>query len=275
MNSSGCNRAKTTFDFEAFFRAQYVRAARAVARVTGDPARAEDLASEAFWKLWRNPQAHGESAVGWLYRTALRLALNELRGRERRGRYESLSSPAGGRDTRRGTRRRRGARPGSRGSGRSRCARRRVAAVTRRRPELQRGRRGAGNQPSVGRDADGPRPAGVSKGICEPLWRTIEWKIVNGWMAAWPSLDPAADWRPDTSRALGRLHNRRRARRVNWICGFAAAAALLIGVNAITPRACANPLGCGKPPAAAARAVPGVAPLPAVAVPPPRAKDRS
>jgi RNA polymerase sigma factor (sigma-70 family) len=34
---------------------------------------------------------HGDSAVGWLYRTALRLGLNELRGRARRGRYESLS----------------------------------------------------------------------------------------------------------------------------------------------------------------------------------------
>lgn len=88
---------------------------------------------------------------------------------------------------------------------------------------------------------------------------------VDGRMA---SLDPTADWRPDTSRALARLHNRRRARRVNWICGFAAAAAILIGVNATTPRACANPLGCGKPPAVAAHTVPGVAPLPAVAVPP-------
>ncbi len=35
--------------------------------------------------------ARGESAAGWLYRTAMRLALNELRGRERRGRYERLS----------------------------------------------------------------------------------------------------------------------------------------------------------------------------------------
>ena len=97
---------------------------------------------------------------------------------------------------------------------------------------------------------------------------------VDGRMA---TLDPATGWRPDTSRALGRLHHRRRARRVNWICGFAAAAALVIGVSAITPRACANPLGCGKPPAspAATRTVPSVAPLPAVAVPPPAQKPAS
>jgi RNA polymerase sigma-70 factor (ECF subfamily) len=82
---------EASFDFEAFFHAHYVRASRAVARVTGDHARAEDLAAEAFWKLWRTPQAHGDSAAGWLYRTAVRLALNELRGRQRRGRYESLS----------------------------------------------------------------------------------------------------------------------------------------------------------------------------------------
>jgi RNA polymerase sigma-70 factor, ECF subfamily len=86
---------EAAFDFEAFFRAHYVGAARAVARVTGDSARAEDLAAEAFWKLWRTPQAHGDAAAGWLYRTAVRLALNELRGRERRGRYERLSSAAG------------------------------------------------------------------------------------------------------------------------------------------------------------------------------------
>lgn len=81
---------EVSFNFEAFFHAHYARVARAVARVTGDSARAEDLAAEALWKLWRTPKAHGGSAAGWLYRTALRLGLNELRGRERRGRYESL-----------------------------------------------------------------------------------------------------------------------------------------------------------------------------------------
>ena len=72
------------FDFESFFRDRYQRIARAVARVVGDPARAEDLAVEAFWKLWRTPQAHGENAGGWVYRTALRLALNDLRRDRRR-----------------------------------------------------------------------------------------------------------------------------------------------------------------------------------------------
>src|SRR5258708_183039 len=77
--------------FETFCRSHYGRIARAIARVVGDPARAEDLAVEAFWKLWRNPQAQGEKAGGWVYRTALRLGLNELRQNARRSRYESQS----------------------------------------------------------------------------------------------------------------------------------------------------------------------------------------
>jgi RNA polymerase sigma-70 factor (ECF subfamily) len=79
------------FDFEAFFHAHYERIARVIARVVGDHGRAEELAAEALWKLWRTPQAHGESAGGWLYRTAVRMGLNELRGGQRRAHYESQS----------------------------------------------------------------------------------------------------------------------------------------------------------------------------------------
>jgi RNA polymerase sigma-70 factor (ECF subfamily) len=78
------------FDFEATFRAQYERIARVIARVVQDPARAEELAVEVFLKLWRNPQAHGDNAEGWLYRTAVRAGLDELRRRTRRSRYERL-----------------------------------------------------------------------------------------------------------------------------------------------------------------------------------------
>jgi RNA polymerase sigma-70 factor (ECF subfamily) len=79
------------FDFETFFHVQYERVARAVARVVRDPARAEDIATEAFWKLWRNPKvSRGGQAVGWLYRTAVRMAIDELRKEARRIRNESL-----------------------------------------------------------------------------------------------------------------------------------------------------------------------------------------
>jgi RNA polymerase sigma-70 factor, ECF subfamily len=80
----------TPFDFEAVFRSEYARISRAITRVIGDAARAEDLAVEAFWRLWRTPNAQGDSSGGWLYRTAVRLAVDELRRRARRVRYEPL-----------------------------------------------------------------------------------------------------------------------------------------------------------------------------------------
>jgi RNA polymerase sigma factor (sigma-70 family) len=88
-----------SFDFEAFFYLHYERIARVIARVVGDHGRAEDLAAESFWKLWRTPQAQGESAAGWLYRTAVRMGLNELRSGQRRSRYEALSEPPAGTPT--------------------------------------------------------------------------------------------------------------------------------------------------------------------------------
>ena len=78
------------FDFEAVFRDQYPRIARVIARVVKDRARAEELAVEVFLKFWRSPPAHGENAAGWLYRTAVRKGLDELRQRTRRRRYERL-----------------------------------------------------------------------------------------------------------------------------------------------------------------------------------------
>ena len=77
-------------DMESTFRAHYERVARVIARVVHDPARAEELAVEVFLKWWGAPRAHGEGAAGWLYRAAVRAALDELRRRTRRQRYERL-----------------------------------------------------------------------------------------------------------------------------------------------------------------------------------------
>jgi RNA polymerase sigma-70 factor (ECF subfamily) len=77
------------FDIEAVFLAQYGRIARVIARVVRDPARAEDLAVEVFFKLWRTPKAQGRNVEGWLYRVAVRQGLEELRRRTRRIHYES------------------------------------------------------------------------------------------------------------------------------------------------------------------------------------------
>jgi RNA polymerase sigma-70 factor, ECF subfamily len=77
-----------TFDFEAIFHSHYRRIARVILRVIQDPSRAEELAVEVFWKLWRHPSAHGPHCAGWLYRTASRAAVDELRKRTRREKYE-------------------------------------------------------------------------------------------------------------------------------------------------------------------------------------------
>jgi RNA polymerase sigma-70 factor (ECF subfamily) len=76
------------FDFETTFHFHYDRVARIIARVVGEPARAEELAVEVFWKLWRSPNAQGDEVGGWLYRTAVRMGLYELRRRRRRDRLE-------------------------------------------------------------------------------------------------------------------------------------------------------------------------------------------
>jgi RNA polymerase sigma-70 factor, ECF subfamily len=81
---------ESPFDIETVFRAQYGRIARVIAKVVRDPARAEELAVEVFLKLWRNRRAQGEKANGWLYRSAVRMGLDELRRQERRARYERL-----------------------------------------------------------------------------------------------------------------------------------------------------------------------------------------
>jgi RNA polymerase sigma-70 factor (ECF subfamily) len=77
-----------SFDFEAVFHAHYRRVARVIVRVIQDPSRAEELAVEVFWKLWRHTSAQGPHSAGWLYRAAARTAVDELRARARRERRE-------------------------------------------------------------------------------------------------------------------------------------------------------------------------------------------
>ena len=78
------------FDFDAIFRRDYPRIAKVIARVLSDPARAEELAAEVFWKLSQTLKAQGPNVSGWLYRAAVRRGLDELRERQRREKYERL-----------------------------------------------------------------------------------------------------------------------------------------------------------------------------------------
>lgn len=81
-----------SFDIEMAFRTHYDRVTRVIGRIVGDWGRAEELAVEVFLKLWRHHEAQGEQIEGWLYRTAVRKGLDELRRRTRRARYEGLLS---------------------------------------------------------------------------------------------------------------------------------------------------------------------------------------
>lgn len=76
--------------FESVFHRHYEPVARAVARVVRDTARAEEIAAEVFWKFWRNPKVSADGyTAGWLYKTAIRMALDELKKEARRLRRES------------------------------------------------------------------------------------------------------------------------------------------------------------------------------------------
>jgi len=76
--------------FEGVFHRHYEPVARTVARIVRDTARAEEIAAEAFWKFWRNPKVSASGyAAAWLYRTAIRMALDELKKEARRMRRES------------------------------------------------------------------------------------------------------------------------------------------------------------------------------------------
>jgi len=79
-------------ELEIIFRSQYKRVARIIARVIKDPARAEELAVDVFVKWSRRPVASGPQAEAWLYRTAVRLGLDELRRHTRRSWYEGLAA---------------------------------------------------------------------------------------------------------------------------------------------------------------------------------------
>jgi RNA polymerase sigma-70 factor (ECF subfamily) len=77
-------------DFAEVFHTHYPRIARVIARMVQDPGRAEELAAEVFWKYWRNSKISSPAVGSWLYRSAVRTGLDELRRQHRRSRYEKL-----------------------------------------------------------------------------------------------------------------------------------------------------------------------------------------
>jgi RNA polymerase sigma factor (sigma-70 family) len=76
---------------EEIFRAEYPRLVGIVVRVTGDRARADEVVSEAFYKLAQRPGLFRprNNIQGWLFRTATNLGLNALKADLRRRRHET------------------------------------------------------------------------------------------------------------------------------------------------------------------------------------------
>ena len=81
-------------DFEELFLAYYSRIVGVLRRTVGDRGRAEELASEVFLKLYRQPLAEWPdgNVPGWLYRTAINAGIDALRAAGRRNRLEQSAA---------------------------------------------------------------------------------------------------------------------------------------------------------------------------------------
>ncbi len=76
--------------FEDLFAEHYPRLVRTLLRLVGNQAQAEELAADAFYKLYqqRPRQKPDENLAGWLYRTGMNLGLDSLRANNRRAQRE-------------------------------------------------------------------------------------------------------------------------------------------------------------------------------------------
>jgi len=75
-------------DFRAVFLQYYARIVAILVRLLGDRAHAEEVANDAFWRLYRQAPLDVSNVGGWLYRTASNLGIDALRASARRRQYE-------------------------------------------------------------------------------------------------------------------------------------------------------------------------------------------
>ena len=80
----------TDSEFKRVFLEHYTRIVDVLLRLLGDRMRAEEVANDAFWRLYQQaPMAESTDNVGgWLYRTATNLGIDALRTSLRRMHYE-------------------------------------------------------------------------------------------------------------------------------------------------------------------------------------------
>ena len=88
---AGSNAASpASRSFEDLFLEHWSSIYRLLAHMTGDPAEAEDLALETFFRFYQRPPKPGDgyNPGGWLYRVATNLGLHSIRSAKRREHYE-------------------------------------------------------------------------------------------------------------------------------------------------------------------------------------------
>ena len=85
------SQSKSDQAFETIFHEYWNSIHRLLARMVIDPAEAEDLALETFFRLYKDRPAGEEefNVRGWLYKVATNLALQSIRSFKRREHYEN------------------------------------------------------------------------------------------------------------------------------------------------------------------------------------------
>lgn len=83
-------------EFRSVFLQHYQRMVAILVRLLGERSEAEELTSEAFWRLYREPRLRLNGNLGgWLYRTATNLGIDALRARFRQREHEQLAGRLG------------------------------------------------------------------------------------------------------------------------------------------------------------------------------------
>lgn len=84
------NQSKSEESFENIFHTYWSSIHRFLSRMVVDPAEAEDLALETFYRLYKHrpDKEHDSNTSGWLFKVATNLALQSIRSFKRREKYE-------------------------------------------------------------------------------------------------------------------------------------------------------------------------------------------
>jgi RNA polymerase sigma-70 factor (ECF subfamily) len=78
--------------FRVVFLQHYARIVAILVRLLGDRSWAEEVANDAFWRLYHQPALQIDGNIGgWLHRTATNLGIDALRASARRRQYEGTA----------------------------------------------------------------------------------------------------------------------------------------------------------------------------------------